>query len=56
MLLVTTPLQGTGAVAGSVIGRLMGMTPLRTWLAVTLGITFRTALTTLIVLGIISLL
>ena len=56
ILLVTTPLQGTGAVAGSVIGRLMGMTPLRTWLAVTLGITFRTALTTLIVLGIISLL
>ena len=55
ILLVTAPLQGTGALAGSAIGKLMGMTPLRTWLAVTLGISFRTLLTTLIILGIISL-
>jgi len=37
MLFVMIPFQGTGGVVGSIVGRLIGMNPLETWLAVSAG-------------------
>jgi uncharacterized membrane protein len=37
MLFVMIPFQGTGGVVGSIAGRLIGMKPLETWLAVSAG-------------------
>ncbi len=37
MLFVMFPLTGTGAVGGSIFGRLLGLGALRTWLAIALG-------------------
>jgi uncharacterized membrane protein len=45
------PLEGTGGIGGSVLGRAIGLAPLRTFLAVGLGSVVRTTLTMAIVLG-----
>ncbi|KAA0005564.1 MAG: hypothetical protein FE038_00135 [Thermoplasmata archaeon] len=37
VLFVMIPFQGTGGVVGSIVGRLIGMNPLETWLAVSAG-------------------
>lgn len=50
-LYATLPLEGTGAIGGSVVGRAIGLDPVRTFLAVGLGSVIRTSLTTLLVLG-----
>lgn len=50
-LYATLPLEGTGAIGGSVVGRAIGLDPIRTFLAVATGSVIRTSLTTLIVLG-----
>lgn len=47
----TLPLEGTGAIGGSVVGRAIGLTAFRTFLAVGVGSVIRTSATTLIVLG-----
>ena len=54
ILLVIFPLQWTGAGVGSIVGRLIGMTPLMTWLAVIIGTFIRSTLATLIYYGAIS--
>ena len=56
ILLVIFPLQWTGAGVGSIVGRLIGMTPLMTWLAVIIGTFIRSTLATLIYYGAISFL
>ncbi len=55
ILLVIFPLQWTGAGVGSIIGRLIGMPSLMTWLAVIIGTFIRSTLATLIYLGAISI-
>lgn len=50
-LYATLPLEGTGAIGGSVVGRAIGLDALRTFLAVGLGSVIRTSATVLIVLG-----
>jgi uncharacterized membrane protein len=42
--LVIFPLQWTGAGVGSIVGRLIGMTPLMTWLAVIIGTGIRSVI------------
>jgi len=42
--LVIFPLQWTGAGVGSIVGRLIGMTPLMTWLAVIIGTCVRSVI------------
>lgn len=37
VLFVMVPFQGSGGVVGSILGRLIGMTPLNTFLAITIG-------------------
>ena len=37
VLFVMVPFQGSGGLVGSILGRLLGMKPWRTWLAVTTG-------------------
>lgn len=54
ILLVIFPLQWTGAGVGSIIGRLIGMQPLMTWLAVIIGTFIRSTLATLIYYGALS--
>ncbi|MBN1762092.1 MAG: small multi-drug export protein [Methanomicrobia archaeon] len=54
VLLVIFPLQWTGAGVGSIVGRLIGMQPLMTWLAVIIGTFIRSTLATLIYYGAIS--
>ncbi|MHC1610903.1 MAG: small multi-drug export protein [Candidatus Methanospirareceae archaeon] len=54
MLFVMFPLQYTGSGVGSIAGRLMGMTPLMTWLAVVAGTLLRSLITTLIYYGVLS--
>jgi len=44
VILVIFPFQWTGSAVGSIIGRLIGMTPLMTWLAVVLGTSIRSTL------------
>lgn len=56
VLLVMFPLQWTGSAVGAIVGRLIGMTPLMTWLAVVLGTFIRSTLTTLISIGVLSFL
>ncbi len=56
VLLVMFPLQWTGSAVGSIVGRLIGMPPLMTWLAVIVGTSIRSILTTLISIGILSIL
>ncbi len=56
VVLVTFPLQWTGSAVGSMVGRLIGMTPLMTWLAVIVGTSIRSTLTTLISIGVLSFL
>jgi len=55
VLLVIFPLQWTGSAVGSIVGRLIGMPPLMTWLGVVLGTFIRTTLFTLISIGVFSL-
>jgi len=55
VLLVIFPLQWTGAGVGSIVGRLIGMPSLLTWVAVIIGTFIRSTLATLICLGAISL-
>jgi uncharacterized membrane protein len=52
---VIFPLQWTGAGVGSIVGRLIGMPPLITWLAVIIGTFIRTTILTLIYLGVVSI-
>ena len=54
VLLVIFPLQWTGSGVGSIVGRLIGMQPLMTWLAVVIGTFIRSTLATLIYYGAIS--
>ncbi|MQY54028.1 MAG: hypothetical protein GH149_01875 [Methanosarcinales archaeon] len=54
VFLVMFPLQWTGSAVGAMVGRLIGMTPLMTWLAVILGTFIRSTLTTLISIGVLS--
>ncbi len=56
VLLVMFPLQWTGSAVGSIVGRLIGMPPLMTWLAVIVGTSIRSILTTLISIGVLSIL
>jgi uncharacterized membrane protein len=56
VLLVMFPLQWTGSAVGSIVGRLIGMPPLMTWLAVIVGTSIRSTLTTLISIGVLSIL
>lgn len=51
MTYATLPLEGTGAIGGSVVGRAIGLDAARTFLAVVAGSIIRTSLTTLVVLG-----
>jgi uncharacterized membrane protein len=55
VILVVFPLQWTGAGVGSIVGRLIGMPPLMTWLAVIIGTFIRSTIATLIYLGVVSL-
>jgi uncharacterized membrane protein len=55
VILVIFPLQWTGAGVGSIVGRLIGMAPLMTWLAVVIGTFIRSTIATLIYLGVVSL-
>ncbi|MHC1579864.1 MAG: small multi-drug export protein [Candidatus Alkanophagales archaeon] len=55
VLFVMLPIYGTGAITGSVIGRILGMSPLRVWLAVVLGSGLRSGLITLVALGALRL-
>ncbi|RZN38714.1 MAG: hypothetical protein EFT35_04395 [Methanophagales archaeon ANME-1-THS] len=55
VILVIFPLQWTGAGVGSIVGRLIGMPPLMTWLAVVIGTFIRSTIATLIYLGVVSL-
>lgn len=55
VLLVIFPLQWTGAGVGSIVGRLIGMPSLMTWLAVIIGTFIRSTLATLIYLGAVSI-
>jgi len=54
VIFVMIPLQYTGAAVGSIVGRLIGMTPLMTWLAVVVGSFFRSTLVTFIYIGALS--
>lgn len=54
VLLVIFPLQWTGAGVGSIVGRLISMQPLMTWLAVIIGTLIRSILATLIYYGALS--
>lgn len=54
VLYATLPLEGTGAIGGSVVGRAIGLDPVRTFFAVGLGSVVRTSVTVLIVLGALS--
>jgi uncharacterized membrane protein len=51
VIYATLPLEGTGAIGGSVVGRVIGLSATRTFLAVGVGSMIRTSLTTLVVLG-----
>jgi uncharacterized membrane protein len=48
------PLEGTGAVGGSVVGRAIGLTSLRTFAAVVTGSVLRTTVTILIFAGLLA--
>lgn len=52
--LVIFPLQWTGAGVGSIVGRLIGMPSLMTWLAVIIGTCIRSTISALIYLGVLS--
>jgi uncharacterized membrane protein len=54
VIFVIFPLQWTGSSVGSILGRLIGMTPMMTWLAVILGTSIRSTLFTLISIGVLS--
>jgi uncharacterized membrane protein len=51
VLYATLPLEGTGAIGGSVVGRGIGLNATLTFLAVAVGSIVRTSLTMLVVLG-----
>jgi uncharacterized membrane protein len=55
VLLVIFPLQWTGAGVGSIVGRLIGMPSLMTFLAVIIGTFVRSTLAALITLGALSI-
>jgi uncharacterized membrane protein len=55
VLLVIFPLQWTGAGVGSIVGRLIGMPSLMTFLAVIIGTFIRSTLAALITLGALSI-
>jgi uncharacterized membrane protein len=52
---VIFPLQWTGAGVGSIVGRLIGMPPLITWIAVIIGTFIRSTILTLIYVGVVSI-
>jgi uncharacterized membrane protein len=52
---VIFPLQWTGAGVGSIVGRLIGMPSLMTWLAVIIGTFIRSTILALIYLGVVSI-
>jgi uncharacterized membrane protein len=54
VLLVIIPIQWTGSAVGAIVGRLIGMTPWITWLAVLSGTFIRSTLITLISIGVLS--
>ncbi len=54
VLFVMFPLQYTGSAIGAVAGRLIGMTPLMTWLAVVAGCFLRSTLICLGVVGVVG--
>ena len=56
VIFVIIPFQYTGSAMGSIAGRLLGMTPLMTWLAVIIGCLSRSTLWTLISIGMLSFL
>lgn len=51
---VMIPFQYTGAAVGSIVGRILGMTSLMTWLAVVLGSFLRSTIITLVYMGVLS--
>jgi uncharacterized membrane protein len=53
---ITIPLQYTGGAVGSIVGRLIGMTPWLTWLAVVIGSSLRSTFITLVSIGVLSFL
>jgi uncharacterized membrane protein len=55
VMLVIFPLQWTGAGVGSIVGRLIGMQSLMTFLAVVIGTFIRSTLAALIYLGVLSI-
>ena len=55
VLLVIFPLQWTGAGVGSIVGRLIGMQSLMTFLAVIIGTFVRSTIAALIYLGVLSI-
>jgi uncharacterized membrane protein len=56
ILFVMIPISWTGPAVGSIIGLIIGMTPLLTWLAVVIGSSLRSVLfTTLIYIGVLTL-
>ncbi|HEV8358958.1 MAG TPA: small multi-drug export protein, partial [Candidatus Thermoplasmatota archaeon] len=54
VIYATLPLEGTGAIGGSVVGRAIGLPAAKTFLAVATGSMVRTTITTLVVLGALS--
>ncbi|WP_456487178.1 small multi-drug export protein [Candidatus Alkanophaga liquidiphilum] len=52
-LFIMIPLYGTGAITGSIAGRILGMSPLRVWLAVVIGSGLRSGLITLAAVGVL---
>ena len=56
VIFVIIPFQYSGSAVGSLVGRLIGMTPLMTWLAVITGCLIRSTIWTLISIGVLSFL
>jgi uncharacterized membrane protein len=56
VLYATLPLEGTGAIGGSVVGRAIGLSPGGTFMAVVSGSVIRTTVTLLVVKGVLHLL
>lgn len=55
-IFVIIPLQYTGSVVGAIVGRLLGMPPLTTMLAVVVGCFIRCTIVTLVSIGVLSFL
>ena len=55
-IFVIIPLQYTGSIVGAIVGRLLGMPPLTTMLAVVVGCFIRCTIVTLVSIGVLSFL